>query len=147
MEIGLEDKFKQVLYKNPKLTYFGWGVPEELKLYREGKTSEIEARRKELRDQLFNSFDEFERAYNFCTQLEKLTKINPKHTSYSYKQHAEEYCADKVSNGAFIAAAIAAGFKKRVDQFNPNVWFNINERSLVRLLNSKTPSDIPNELK
>lgn len=76
--------------------------------------------------------------------IEKLTKINPKHTSYSYKQHAEEYSGDKVSNGAFIVAAICAGFKKRVDEFNPNVWFNINERSLVRLLNSKQPgSTVP----
>lgn len=140
----MEEKFKQVLYKHPKLTYFGWGVPDELKLFREGKTEEIEARRKELREQLFQAYDEFERAYKFCIQLEKLTKINPKHTSYSYKQHAEEYSGDKVSNGAFIAAAICAGFKKRVDEFNPNVWFNINERSLVRLLNSKQPgSTVP----
>lgn len=135
----MEEKFKQVLYKHPKLTYFGWGVPDELKLFREGKKDEIEAKRVELREQLFASYLEFERAYNFCSQLEKLTKINPKHTSFSYKQHAEEYAAAKVSNGAFIAAAIAAGFKKRVDEFNPNVWFNINERSLVRLLNSKSP--------
>ncbi len=135
----MEEKFKQVLYKHPKLTYFGWGVPDELKLFREGRTEEIEKLRKDLRDQLFNSFDEFDRAYKFCSQLEKLTKINPKHTSFSYKKHATEYCGSTVSNGAFIAAAIAAGFKKRVDEFNPNVWFNINERSLVRLLNSKQP--------
>lgn len=137
----MEEKFKQVLYKNPKLTYYGWGVPDELKLFREGKREEMEALRLELREQLFNAYDEFERAYDFCSKLEKLTKINPKHTSYSYKQHAEEYSGAKVSNGAFIAAAISAGFKKRVDEFNPNVWFNINERSLVRLLNSKSPGN------
>lgn len=141
----LTEKFKQVLYKHPKLTYFGWGVPDELKLYRENKQDEIEERRKALREQLFEAFDEFERAYDFCMQLEKLTKINPKHTSFAYKQHAEEYSEGKVSNGAFIAAAIAAGFKKRVDEFNPNVWFNINERSLVRLLNSKHNNTVPQE--
>ena len=46
----MEEKFKQVLYKHPKLTYFGWGVPDELKLFREGKKDEIEAKR-------FNSWD------------------------------------------------------------------------------------------
>lgn len=137
----MEEKFRQVLNKNPKLTYYGWGVPDELKLFREGRREEMEALRIELRNQLYNAYDEFERAYDFCSKLEKLTKINPKHTSYSYKQHAEEYSGAKVSNGAFIAAAISAGFKKRVDEFNPNVWFNINERSLVRLLNSKSPGN------
>lgn len=63
----MEEKFKQVLYKHPKLTYFGWGVPDELKLFREGKTEEIEARRKELREQLFQAYDEFDRAYKFVS--------------------------------------------------------------------------------
>jgi len=67
-----------------------------------------------------------------CRWLQSKTKIktiNGKWSSYGLKHLAEDEIG-YVTNGAFIRAAIHSGFAYRLSPSNPNVEFNISEKSL-----------------
>ncbi len=62
---------------------------------------------------------------------ESIQGINERHSSYGLKHMIEHSgAADYVTNGAFIAAAIHAGFTYKLTPHSPNVMFNISEKSL-----------------
>jgi hypothetical protein len=52
--------------------------------------------------------------------------INPRRSSYGLKHTVEDWAGDYITNGAFIAAAIAEGY--RIDQIGggPNAHFNMS---------------------
>jgi hypothetical protein len=77
---------------------------------------------------------QFAQAYLFCMRIEKTKTINHRHTSYFLKRVAEKYCRTYITNGAFIAGAIAAGFKhQRCRYANLNARFNMSEKSIDAL--------------
>jgi hypothetical protein len=81
----------------------------------------------------------FALAYLFCMRIEKVKAINRRRTSYGLKHIAERFYGTYTTNGEFIAAAIAAGFKYRQCQYaDLNAQFNMSERSIKALLSERT---------
>lgn len=66
-----------------------------------------------------HSLNEFEKARSWLAKQPKIKKLNYRCSSYGLK-HAAERSIGYVSNGVFIAAAIAEGFqvKRRRNSFN-----------------------------
>jgi hypothetical protein len=98
-----------------------------------GRTREerSERLRESRADRLSDRYlDEFERSRRWLRLIPKRQTINRAGSSYGLKHQAEDYIG-YVSNGMFIAAAIAEGFRvKRCDSGSPNAYFNIS--SLAR---------------
>ena len=99
--------------------------------------------------------DEFIRALAFCSELTPIKTLNPKQSSYGLKHRAEERSyrlaggvelpRDYVSNSSFIAAAFYTGFSSNADrphrdQSNPNLIFNISQKSLNEVI-KRAPSE------
>ncbi|HEY2406832.1 MAG TPA: hypothetical protein VGI10_12555 [Polyangiaceae bacterium] len=51
--------------------------------------------------------------------------INQKRSSYGLKHTVENWAGRYVANGAFIAAAIAEGYRVAQIGQGPNAWFNM----------------------
>jgi hypothetical protein len=78
----------------------------------------------------------FALAYLFCMQIEKVKAISRRRTSYGLKHIAERFYGTYTTNGEFIAAAIAAGFKyRRCQHADLNAQFNMSEKSIKVLDN------------
>ena len=111
-----------ILAEYPELNDFGFGAFNP-----KGKTSaaiaqEIAINRKKMLEA--RSQDRFVLAREWLQQFPKVKGFNRrKGTSYGLK-HAAEPAIGYVTNGVFIAAAIAAGFQ--VERFGPNAYLNIS---------------------
>jgi hypothetical protein len=65
-------------------------------------------------------------ARGWLSQFAKIRALNRRGTSYGLKHWAEDDIG-YVTNGVFIAAAIAEGFTVHCVEFgSPNAWFNIS---------------------
>jgi hypothetical protein len=65
-------------------------------------------------------------ARGWLRRFGKIRALNRRGTSYGLKHCAEDDIG-YVTNGCFIAAAIAEGFNvRRVESGSPNAWFNIS---------------------
>ena len=127
----------------PLLTAFGFGsFDRHSEKSHEEQQAIYESRRAEMLSP--HCLDEFERARRFLRLFPKLKTINDRGTSYGLK-HAAAPTIGYTSNGMFIAAAIAEGFKfKRND---PNAMFNISshawrsfpEGTRSRIMHGPTP--------
>jgi hypothetical protein len=72
------------------------------------------------------SLAQFMAARGWLRQFSKIKALNRRGTSYGLKHCAEDNIG-YVTNGVFIAAAIAEGFTVRRAEFgSPNAWFNIS---------------------
>jgi hypothetical protein len=72
------------------------------------------------------SLAQFMAARGWLRRFGKLKSVNKSGTSYGLKHMAEDDIG-YVTNGVFIAAAIAEGFTiRRADFDSPNAWFNIS---------------------
>ena len=72
------------------------------------------------------SLAQFMAARGWLRQFSKIKALNRRGTSYGLKHCAEDDIG-YVTNGVFIAAAIAEGFTVRCIEFgSPNAWFNIS---------------------
>jgi hypothetical protein len=67
-------------------------------------------------------------ALTWLTPIAKIKTINLGLGSYGLKHIVEDQYG-YISNGAFIVAAIHAGFK--FDVYGPNAWFNMSKRSIT----------------
>jgi hypothetical protein len=109
--------------KHPDLCSNGWkycGVRNEHEKWREEMTSD-------------NSMRWFERAAEYLSGRARRKSIWKGATSYSWKHQAEHYFKMRdggdayISNGVFIAAAIALDFKVKRISASPNCFLNISE--------------------
>lgn len=72
--------------------------------------------------------------YEWCNSLEKVQKINKRHTSYGLKHiFAKDNKGFYAYNGAFKGAMLLAGFKV-ADETELNWRFNISEKSVKGIL-------------
>ena len=75
---------------------------------------------------------QFVRTCEWLENINKIKTINTKHTSYGLKHIAEKHIG-YITNGVFIAAAIYCGFDFKVRARNPNVMFNMSEKSIKEI--------------
>lgn len=143
-----------VLEKEPMLCWHGIGFGEYQRKSDGSLESMSERRERFYRDRAElcspHYAEEFLRALDFMSMVERCKNITNVYGSYRLKHIAERAISyyptgeklgpNYVSNGAFIAAAIHAGFKWRTStkpngEYHPNAKFNMSTRSL-RILES-----------
>lgn len=77
---------------------------------------------------------QFSACKNWLNKVVKIRSFNRNHTSYRYKHMVERWADLYVSNGAFIAAAIALDFPiKRTHSKSPNVFLPISNKSVKEM--------------
>lgn len=147
-DVMTAEDIRATMERYPELTHFGMGI------YRRDIESleDMDARFKRERQSLVEAVDECNKALRFLGHATKRKSINFKRTSYGLKHAVEHYmkCLPDVrnyyvANGAFICAAIHAGFDvKRGRTDSPNVSINISEKSPIlewaRLMTKTYPS-------
>lgn len=83
---------------------------------------------------LEQSLQQFSTCQDWLSLVVKTRSFNLNYTSYSYKHMVERWADLYVSNGAFIAAAIALEFKiKRIHSKSPNVFLPISSKSVKEM--------------
>jgi hypothetical protein len=113
-----------VLEREPQLGDFGFGVWDPRSETPEERAADLRRNRDLVRAP--RSLAQFMAARGWLRQFGKLKAINRCGTSYGLK-HCAEDDVGYVTNGCFIAAAIAEGFAvRRADFDSPNAWFNIS---------------------
>jgi hypothetical protein len=116
----------RIMDAHPTLTSFGFGIFRDR---REGTKEECDQRFQAGRLKLLESVEQCSRAYEWLAPVDKIKTINQRHSSYGLKHWVERcYAPYYCSNGAFIAAALLAGF--RVERDGPNACFNMAQKSL-----------------
>lgn len=126
-----------VMDRYPELTHYGMGVPTR------GVTSAAELTELYARERarLLAAGEECNKALRYLTHTTKRKTLNTKRSSYGLKHRVEYYMKHLpevknyyVANGAFICAAIHAGFEVRPTRHgSPNVHINISEKSPIIL--------------
>lgn len=115
-----------ILKRNPDLGAFGFGVFNGAKL----TPAERKAKKASDRAELLSPYgvDDFIRARKWLCDKPRTGHVNPKAgTSYGLK-HLAAHTVGYVTNGAFIAAAIAEGYEvKQCAPGSPNAWFNLSK--------------------
>jgi hypothetical protein len=111
----------RVLVAEPELTDFGYGVFAQERKTAEARQTEFAQHRETIRRPI--SLAQFIAARRWLSQWGKLKSLNQRGSSYGLKHVAEDEIG-YVTNGVFIAAAIAEGF--RVRREGPNALFNIS---------------------
>lgn len=123
----------RILLEYPDLTAFGFGLygNHEARTDKESR-DEFDAEQQEL----YDNRHEIVLALEWLNKAKKTMTINRDNSSYGLKHMAESYHRNigvvddcYISNGAFIAAAVLAGFtieRCRVD--SPNAYMNISKR-------------------
>ena len=115
---------ERVLEREPQLGDFGFGVYAPRSKAPEERAAELYRDRESIREP--RSLAQFLAARGWLRQFSKIKSLNRCGTSYGLKHVAEDDIG-YVTNGVFIAAAIAEGFTVRcVDPGSPNAWFNIS---------------------
>jgi hypothetical protein len=118
----LAAEMERVLEQEPQLSDFGFGLADFYKAHEEG-VAKFREDRENIRVPL--ALAEFTAARGWLKQFAKLKSFNKRGNSYSLK-HIAEHDIGYVSNGVFIAAAIAEGFNVQRIGDSPNAWFNIS---------------------
>ena len=117
---------ERVLEREPQLGDFGFGVFDPRRKTPEQRAAELLRDREDIRKP--RSLAQFMTARGWLRRFGQLKKINQRGTSYGLKHHAEDEIG-YVTNGVFIAAAVAEGFVvRRAGAYgdSPNAWFNIS---------------------
>lgn len=119
----------------PSLTRFGVGIFEQSERRHEQGTAWLKARIAEGQAELGLRLDEVAIAADWIKLQVPTATVNTRCTSYTYKHDVENWKAKggepaHVSNGAFIAAAIGLGFKFKIQDDGPNVYFAFSAKSL-----------------
>jgi hypothetical protein len=119
----------RVLEREPQLGDGGFST------YERNKTSEDRAadlRRQRESTRAPRSLAQFVAARGWLRQFSKTEALNRRGTSYGLKHFAEDDIG-YVTNGVFIAAAIAEGFTvRRTESGSPNAWLNISTEAWRR---------------
>ena|SRR5215472_9739085 len=123
------ETMQQILDAEPLLNDFGYGALEEHHKSAEQIAAEIAANRAKMLEP--HSLTQFEAARAWLRQFPKIKQFSRHGSSYGLK-HAAAYDLGYVTNGVFIAAAIAEGFRaERVDR-SPNARIAISSRAWER---------------
>jgi hypothetical protein len=112
----------RVLEQEPELSDFGYGFSGAEKTPEE-RRARFETNRQSIREP--RSLAQFLTAREWLRQFAKIKSLNKRGISYGLKHvaaHDMGYC----TNGVFIAAAIAEGFRVRREGRSPNAVFNIS---------------------
>jgi hypothetical protein len=113
-----------VLERELLLGDFGFGVWDPRSKTPAERAAELLRDRGLIREP--RSLAQFVAARSWLRQFSKIKALNRRGTSYGLK-HCAEGDIGYVTNGCFIAAAIAEGFTVRCAEFgSPNAWFNIS---------------------
>lgn len=127
-----EAELVAIMDRYPTLGSFGFGTFGQ---YHPEFPSNNPEELKRDRDQLRSSVNQFQKACEWLSEVEKSKSINRRHSSYGLKHQLERcynpfYCF----NGALIAAAIFLGFEWNA--VKSDAYFNLEQKSLDRLLNA-----------
>lgn len=125
------ETIRRIIDEHTQLSNFGFGVFAPYKKSPEQAATELAQSREEMFEQ--RSIDQFESCCNWLRSFPKTKSINRRVTSYGLK-HLAERDIDYVTNGIFIAAAIAEGF--RFERVGPNAVFNIAMAAVRRARHS-----------
>jgi len=111
----------------PELTDFGFGVFDGKKLSPEARRAELQRNR----DLMFlpRSIQQFSAAKAWLQRQLRTKNVNKSAGSSYGLKHVAEKEIGYVTNGIFIAAAIATGFTIQRANDGPNAWLNISKRS------------------
>jgi hypothetical protein len=124
----LAAEMERILEREPQLSDFGFGLADFYKTREEAAAKFCEDRER-IRDS--NCLAEFTAARGWLRQFAKLKSFNKRGSSYGLK-HVAEHDIGYVSNGVFIAAAIAEGFNVQRIGNSPNAWLNISSAAWER---------------
>jgi hypothetical protein len=114
----------RVLEREPLLGDFGFGVWDPRSKTPEERAADLRLNREYIREP--RSLAQFMAARGWLRQFRKIKALNRRGTSYGLKHDAEDDIG-YVTNGCFIAAAIAESFTVRRSQpDSPNALFNIS---------------------
>jgi hypothetical protein len=113
----------RILAREPELGSFGFGVYDASNKPPQQRAEELQRDRATMLDDYHLS--QFIVAREWLAQFPKTKAPNKTGTSYGLK-HVPEDEIGHVSNGVFIAAAIAAGFTVCRIGDGPNAWLNIS---------------------
>jgi len=119
--------------REPQLNAFGIGIYfDHWRKPRAERLSILEADRENLRA---NLEDVTWTAKWLRTNIAPTKTINRRHSSYGLKHMVEKHSPKRyLSNGAFIAAALIAGYPYRVTPESPNPAFGMSEKSIKALI-------------
>jgi hypothetical protein len=127
LEVAAAD-MARVLEQEPELSDFGYGLSGAEQTHEE-RRARFETNRQLIREP--RSLAQFLAARQWLRQFAKIGSFNKRGTSYGLKHvaaHDMGYC----TNGVFIAAAIAEGFRVRREGRSPNVVLNISTTACRR---------------
>jgi hypothetical protein len=122
------DTLRAILDDHPELGDFGFGVFRGRSKSPEERAAELARKRDNL---LSHGRDGFERARRWLRDQPR-TKLPNRRigTSYGIKHTAEREIG-YITNGQFIAAAIAEGYEIKRDGDGPNAYISISSRLRV----------------
>ena len=128
MSIEPIEAIKKAIAKFPKLTAFGFGVFNEAALSTEECNIEFRKEREEMFSPI--SLVQFQKSCDWLSRQKRTKGVNPRAgSSYGLKKHMIEEGVGYVTNGMFIAAAIASGFKVVPAWLgSPNAFLNISKK-------------------
>jgi hypothetical protein len=113
----------RILEQEPELSDFGYGLSDSEKTHEE-RAAEFHRNRQSIREP--DSLAQFLAACRWLSQFAKTKSLNRRGTSYGLK-HIAERDIGYITNGVFIAAAIAEGFRvRREGRRSPNAVFKIS---------------------
>ena len=118
-----KEAIERVMAQEPTLTYSGFFVP--FKWPREERQATFREMRERTLDPDYT--DHFERACSWLNRQLRTKSLNKRAGSYSVKHEAEKEVG-YISNGMFIAGAIACGFAVQQQADSPNAYLNISSR-------------------
>lgn len=125
-------EIERIIAEYPELTDFGFGTYNDRRLSPEQRQENFRTDRTLMFHP--NSLNGFTKARAWLRQWPKTKHPNTHGTSYGLK-HVAEHDIGYVTNGMFIAAAIAEGFTvKRSGPYDtgPNAYFNITKHAWKR---------------
>jgi hypothetical protein len=118
-----------ILEQEAQLNDFGYGVNNGFRGDPAKRQANFQAWRKSVREQ--DSLAQFVAARGWLRRFNKRKSLNKCGSSYGLK-HVAEGTIGYITNGVFIAAAIAEGFQARRIGDGPNAWFNISSQAWKR---------------
>jgi hypothetical protein len=120
---------KRVLSGVSELGDFGFGVFDARKKTVEQRQAELMQERDDIQQP--SALAAFVATRIWLRQFSKIKTLNRAGSSYGLK-HVAECDVGYITNGVFIAAAIAEGFRvSRIDN-SPNAWLNISKAAWGR---------------
>jgi len=117
---------EQIMRDYPDLSDFGFGVLDARRKTPKQRASELAKNRTKMLKP--RSLEQFQLARGWLHQFAKVGKSSKLGTSDGLK-HVAERDIGCVTNGMFIAAAIAEGFKIEREGDSPNPRFNISSKA------------------